>query len=82
MGGIVAGAIFLLTVISPILKDETKSTPPPQNHISQTSTTIKSPSPTPQLPKIHTVVSGDTLYSIARKYTEVKEIRGSEVEDN
>lgn len=64
MGGVVAGAIFLLTVFSPLTKDETKATPPPQNHTTPTDT----PSPTPQQPKIHTVAPGDTLYSIAKDY--------------
>lgn len=68
MGGIVAGAIFLLTVFSPLSKDETRSAPPPQNHTSQTPTPTDKPSPTPQQPKTYTVAPGDTLYSISQEY--------------
>lgn len=68
MGGVVAGAIFLFTVFLPFSKDEPKTSPPPQSHISYLSNTTISPTPTPTLPKTHIVISGDTLYSIAQKY--------------
>lgn len=58
---IVAGAIFLLTVLSPFSKEEIKVAPP------SPAPTI-TPSPTPQQPKTHTIAPEDTLYIIAQKY--------------
>lgn len=65
MGGVVAGAIFLLTFFSPLSKDEPKPLPPSQK-ITETNS-LHPTSYNPQ-PIIHTVAPGDTLYSIARDY--------------
>lgn len=65
MGGIVAGAIFLLTVFSPLSNDENKPAPPPQK-ITQTNSLR--PTPYSPQPIIHTVIPGDTLYVVAKDY--------------
>jgi LysM repeat protein len=64
MGGIVAGAMFLLSVLTPISKSSHHETA----HISPS----KAPTPTPtQIPKptekIYKVESGDTLFTIAEE---------------
>lgn len=67
MGGIVAGALFLFTILSPM------PTSTPSKHISSPSpsktptSTPKPPSPTPAN-TVHIVESGETLYTIADKY--------------
>ncbi len=68
MGGIVAGAIFLLAVFKPIsapTPDET-STPQPTPSKSATPTPTRVP-PTPT-PIHHVIESGETLYTIAEEY--------------
>ncbi len=66
MGGIVAGAIFLIAVFNPMPSSEPSphlSSPPPK----APTQTPKPPSPTPS-EIIHKVENGDTLYTIAEKY--------------
>jgi LysM repeat protein len=69
MGGIVAGAIFLLSVFKPIpssSQDILASVTPPKPTTIKTPTPTKIP-PTPT-PIIHKVESGDTLYTIAEEH--------------
>lgn len=67
MGGLVAGAIFLLSVLTPINSPAQEQTPP----VNQISSKIPTPTPTrippTPTPIMHVVESGETLYTIAEE---------------
>lgn len=68
MGGIVAGAIFLLSVFSPIQASTQSHDVTPSASKSPTPTPTKTPpSPTPAF-LTHIVKSGETLYTISEEY--------------
>lgn len=67
MGGIVAGAIFLLAVFKPISAPTPNETTPPPSSTKTPSPILTRIPPTPT-PIVHQVESGETLYTIAEEY--------------
>lgn len=68
MGGIVAGAIFLLTVFTPIYSPAQEQIAPVKLSTSKTPTPTPTKIPPTPTPKLHVVESGETLYTIAEEH--------------